>query len=96
MRRAARIDNNQAEIIGALKRVGVSVEIIGKPVDLLLCCRGETSLLEIKNPGRTSSDPESRLTKDQIEFIARWPGKIFFARTADEAVRLVLGERAMA
>lgn len=96
MRRAARTDSNQAEIIDALKRVGVSVEFIGKPLDLLLCCRGETSLMECKNPERTSADPESRLTKDQIEFIARWPGKIYIVRTAEEAVRLVLGPEAMA
>jgi hypothetical protein len=46
-----------------LRRAGISVEIIGKPVDLLICCRGETSVMEIKNP-----DGGDRLTKDQIEF----------------------------
>jgi hypothetical protein len=91
MRRAARVDNNQQSIVDALKRVGVSVEIIGKPVDLLICCRGETALLEVKNP-----DGGDRLTKDQIEFIARWPGKIHIAHSVDEALRLVLGAEAMA
>ena len=74
----------------ALKRVGVSVEIIGKPVDLLICCRGETALMEVKNP-----DGGDRLTKDQIEFIARWPGKVWIAHSVDEALRLVLGAEAM-
>lgn len=96
MRRAARTDSNQAAIIEALKRVGVSVEIIGKPVDLLICCRGQTMLLEVKNPSRTSEQPESRWTKEQAEFFVRWPGKVHIARTAEEAVRLVLGEEAMA
>jgi hypothetical protein len=96
MRRAARVDSNQAEIIEALKRVGVSVEVIGKPLDLLLCVRGETLLLECKNPDRTSADPESRWTKAQAEFIARWPGRVEFARTPEEAVRLVLGAEMMA
>ena len=91
MRRAARVDENQQAIVDALKRVGVSVEIIGKPVDLLICCRGETALLEVKNP-----DGGDRLTKDQVEFIARWPGKIHIARSVDEALRLVLGAEAMA
>ena len=90
MRRAARVDNNQQGIVGALKRVGVSVEIIGKPLDLLICCRGETALLEVKNP-----DGGDRLTKDQIEFIARWPGKIHIAHSVDEALRMVLGDEAM-
>ena len=91
MRRAARVDENQQAIVDALKRVGVSVEIIGKPVDLLICCRGETALLEVKNP-----DGGDRLTKDQVEFIARWPGKIHIARSVEEALRLVLGAEAMA
>lgn len=91
MRRAARTDNNQAAIIDALKKVGVSVEIIGRPLDLLVCCRGETSLMEIKNPDRSE-----QWTKDQVEFIARWPGKIHIARSAEDAVRAVLGEKVLA
>jgi hypothetical protein len=91
MRRAARVDSNQAEIIEALKRVGVSVEIIGRPVDLLVCVRGETLVLEVKNP-----DGRDRITKEQAEFIARWPGRVEFARTPEEAVRIVLGAEVMA
>ena len=91
MRRAARVDENQQAIVDALKRVGVSVEIIGKPVDLLICCRGETALLEVKNP-----DGGDRLTKDQVEFISRWPGKVHIAHSVEEALRLVLGPEAMA
>ena len=91
MRRAARVDENQQAIVDALKRVGVSVEIIGKPVDLLICCRGETALLEVKNP-----DGGDRLTKDQVAFIARWPGRVIVAHSVDEALRLVLGREAMA
>lgn len=95
MRRAANIDKNQPAIVEALRRVGVTVEVIGKPLDLLVCCRGETSLVEVKNPERTSDDPESRLTTAQIEFIARWPGKIHIVRTEEEAVRAVLGDKAL-
>lgn len=90
MRRAAKVDANQAAVIAALKKVGVSVEFIGKPVDLLICCRGETSVLEVKNP-----DGKDQLTKDQVEFIARWPGKVHIARTPQEAVALVLGATVM-
>ncbi len=72
------------------------MEIIRQPVDLLVCCRGETSLMEIKNPDRTSDDPKSRLTKAQIEFIARWPGKIHVVRSEEEAIRAVLGEGVLA
>lgn len=86
MRRAAKVDANQDGIVSALRRCGVSVEVIGKPLDLLVCCRGETSLVEVKN-----SDGRDELTKSQVEFIARWPGKIHIARSEEEALRLVLG-----
>lgn len=89
MRHALKIDENQPEIIKALKAAGVQVEVIGKPVDLLLCCRGETSLMEVKGA-------DGRFTKDQVEFMARWPGKIHVARTPEEAVAMVLGKEAMA
>lgn len=91
MRRAAQIDKNQPAIVEALKRVGVAVELIKKPVDLLICHRGETSLMEVKNP-----DGFDRLTKDQVEFIARWPGKVHIVRSPEEAIRAVLGEKALA
>lgn len=88
MRRAAKIDDNQPEIIRALKAIGVSVEIIGKPLDLLICHKGETALLECKAL-------DGRFTKDQAEFMARWPGKLIVARTAEEAVTAVVGKEVM-
>lgn len=84
--RALKIDANQPEIVKALKAIGVQVEVIGKPVDLLICHQGETAVMEVKNPDG------GRLTKDQIEFIARWPGKVHVVKTPEEAVAAVLGE----
>ena len=91
MRRAAKVDDNQGDIVKALRKIGVSVEVIGKPLDLLICHRGETALMEVKN-----LDGRNAYTKEQVEFIARWPGKIHTARTVDEALRAVLGDKAMA
>ena len=91
MRRAARVDDNESVIVDALRKAGVSVEQIKKPVDLLICHLGETSLMEVKNP-----DGKDRLTKDQIDFIARWPGKIHVVRTVQEAFIAVLGKEVMA
>jgi hypothetical protein len=86
----------------ALKDAGIASESIGKPVDLIVwgpawCphCNGrlpdgKTELMEVKNPlGKDS------LTKDQVEFMARWPGKIHVARSPEEAVSLVIGAEAM-
>lgn len=87
MRNAAKTDSNQADIVKALRDIGVSVEYIKKPVDLLVCHKGETALMEVKNP-----DGADRLTKDQVEFIARWPGKLHVVRSPEEAVKAVLGD----
>lgn len=86
MRHAAKTDDNQAEVVKALRSVGVSVEYIKLPMDLLICHRGETALMEIKTQ-------DGRLTKDQVEFIARWPGKIHVVRSPQEAVNAVIGEQ---
>ena len=85
LRRAAKVDANQAEVVEALRKVGVQVEIIGFPVDLLCCDqRGRLSLIEIKTE-------DGRLTKQQVEFIQRWPGEVHIVRGPQEAVRAALG-----
>jgi hypothetical protein len=48
MRRAARVDENQAQIISALRAAGAYVWIVGLPVDLLVGYRNHTYLVEIK------------------------------------------------
>lgn len=87
MRRAAKIDANQTAIVDRLRACSVSVEIIGKPLDLLICHQGQTALMEVKNP-----EGKNEFTKDQVEFLARWPGKVHIVRSPDEALRAVLGE----
>ena len=91
MRRAARTDDNQDVIVKALRQIGVAVEVIKKPVDLLVHYRGETALMEVKN-----ADGFDRFTKDQVEFIARWPGKIHVVRTVTEAIAVMVGKEALA
>lgn len=84
MRRAAKVDHTQKAVVDALRRCGVSVEIIGKPVDLLICHRGETALMEVKN-----RDGKNQFTKDQVEFISRWPGKVHVVHSVDDAIRVL-------
>ena len=85
MRRAARVDANQAEVVEALRSCGVAVEIIGFPVDLLCCDqRGVVHLVEIKTE-------EGKLTKQQVEFIATWPGTVHIVRGPQEALKAVVG-----
>ena len=85
------MDGNQTEILKALRRVGVSAEYIKQPFDLVVFNprKRETAFVECKML-------EGRMTKAQLEFMSRWPGKIYVVRSAEDAVRQVLGEEAMA
>lgn len=94
MRRAAKRDANEPDIVKALRDVGVQVEILNEPLDLAVCpllgpYAKQSWFMEVKNPDGGS------LTKKQIEFIARWPGRIDIVETSTEALRCVLGEEAM-
>lgn len=91
MRRAAKVDANQSMVMKALRAIGAAVEVIGEPVDLLVFFRGEVSLMEVKN-----KEGRNQLTKQQVAFIARWPGRVHIIRSPQEAVAAVVGEKAMA
>jgi hypothetical protein len=68
MRRAARVDSNQDQVIVALRAAGAYVWIIGLPVDLLVGYRGHTMLMEVK------TGPKKPLTALQHAFFANWTG----------------------
>lgn len=89
MRHAARADATQAEIVKALRACGCSVYVAKLPLDLLVCVRGETLLVEVKEEG-------GRLTKVQEAFLETWPGRVEIVRGPVEAVSKVLGAKAMA
>lgn len=81
-----RSDANQSLVVDALRKVGVSVEVIGRPVDLLVYSkRNGMLLMEVKNPNG------GKLTKDQVEFIARWPGPIHVVETVEQALQIAVG-----
>ena len=71
MRRAAKVDANQAMLIEALRSMGASVYVIGEPVDLLVGYAGKTCAVEVKNP---KSSRGKILTRQQIEFFAEFKG----------------------
>jgi phosphoserine phosphatase len=68
MRRAARVDENQKEIVQALRDAGCYVWIIGLPVDLLVGYQQHTFLMEIKTTFK------KRLTGLQADFFQNWAG----------------------
>lgn len=70
MRRAARVDANQAEVVTALRQAGARVWIIGLPVDLLVGHRGRLLLMEIKDGSKVQS--ARKKTALQAEFFREW------------------------
>jgi len=68
MRYAARVDQNQDQIVSTLRAAGAYVWVIGLPVDLLVGYKGHTFLVECK------SGPKRRLTPLQADFFENWSG----------------------
>lgn len=84
--RAAKVDANQAEIVKALRKCGISVQStasMGKGFPDLVAGKGAlTWLIEVKSE-------KGKLTQDQVEFISAWRGKVHIARSVDDALRIV-------
>ena len=88
MRRAARIDANQTDIVQALLGAGYSVQSLagvgcGCP-DLLVGAMGTNVLLEIKNPETTRGQTRETL-EAQKKFSAFWQGQLAVVTTIEEA-----------
>ena len=91
MRRAAKVDANQAKIVQTLRAIGASVahlHALGKGVpDILVGYHGKNYLIEIKDGLRKPS--ERRLTKDEQAFADEWRGQVGTAHSTDEALAIV-------
>lgn len=89
-RYAARVDENQKEIVDALEKIGCSVIVIGRPVDLLVGYRAHNFLIECKNPdSRYGSKDEG--TPTQRNFFKAWKGQVRKVWSPEEAIELVTG-----
>lgn len=92
MRRAAKIDANQPEIVRELSARGASVQSLsgvgaGVP-DLLVGYRGVTYLLEVKDGAKPPSARE--LTLEQIDWHVEWRGgPCVVVNSADEALAAI-------
>lgn len=84
IRRAARVDANQAQIVSALRAAGAYVWIIGLPVDLLVGHEGKMYLVEVKN------GPKKTLTRLQQDFFSNWcGGGLHRIDNAEEALNMI-------
>jgi hypothetical protein len=91
MRRAAKVDANQAEIVEALRKIGASVQSLhavgqGCP-DLLVGWRGIVSLLEVKDGSKPPS--ARKLTEDQVKWHAEWRGQVAVVENVEQAIEAI-------
>lgn len=91
MRRAAKIDRNQPEVVEKLREIGASVQIlsaVGKGCpDLLVGYQERNWLLEIKDGELPPS--ARKLTPDQLGWHGEWRGQVTVVDSWQMAVLLV-------
>jgi hypothetical protein len=85
------VDENQPEIVAALRKIGASVQPLhavgsGCP-DILVGWRGMNTILEIKDGAKPPS--ARKLTPDQVEWHANWRGQVAVVETVEEAIAAV-------
>ena len=79
MRRAARIDDNQNEIVKALREFGASVLIVSQLkncFDILVGYEGRNYIMEIKDGSKSPS--KIKLTEGEKKFMESWKGGPYF------------------
>lgn len=91
MRRAAKVDRNQAEIVAALRAVGASVQPLhavgqGCP-DLAVGFRGTIYFLEVKDGALAPSD--RKLTPAQVKWHRDWRGHVAVVLSVEDAMRVI-------
>ena len=72
MRRAARRDDNEKEIVLALRKAGAYVKFLDDPCDLLVGYQGRSILFEVKDGNKPPS--ARKLTPNEQEFHDNWTG----------------------
>lgn len=91
MRRAAKVDANQEQIVSALRAAGAIVQslaAIGKGCpDLLVSFRGNLFLLEVKDGNKRPS--EQKLTKDQLTWHQAWGALVEVVNSPEQALRAI-------
>jgi hypothetical protein len=93
MRRAARTDVNQTQLVKALRQMGATVAItssLGKGFpDLTIGYKGLNILIEVKDGTKPPS--HQKLTPDETEFHSTWRGNVVTINSIDGAIKLLEG-----
>lgn len=91
MRRAAKVDANQDQVVSALRAAGAQVQslaAIGKGApDLLVSFRGNLHLLEVKDGSLSPS--RQKLTEDQRTWHQAWGAVVEVVNSPEQALRAI-------
>ena len=91
MRKAAKIDANQKQIVEALRKAGCSVQslaTVGKGYpDLIVGRHGRNFLIEVKDGAKVPS--ARKLTNDEKRWHDNWQGHVAVVEDVNEALKLV-------
>ncbi len=91
MRRIARTDDNQQQIVKQLRKLGCSVAItsmIGKGFpDFIVGYKGRNYMIELKDGKRKPS--EKGLTMDEAKFFTAWKGSVCKCENIDEILKYI-------
>lgn len=89
MRRAAKADGNQPQIVKAFRQLGFSVahtHTIGKGFpDIVVGRNGINTLVEIKDGDKVKS--QKQLTADEKEFHENWRGTIIIIESVEDVIK---------
>jgi hypothetical protein len=92
MRRNARVDDNQTEIVNVLRGFGASVLITSQlknAFDILVGYEGVNYIMEIKDGKKPPS--QRRLTKGEQKFKDEWlGGEYYVVHSPQEAINIIL------
>ena len=91
MRKKARVDANQKEIVKQLRDLGVSVlhtHQLGRSApDLILGYRNENFMIELKDGNKTKS--QQKLTPDEIKFQCEWGGNYAVCNSIEQILTTI-------
>lgn len=91
MRRQAKVDANQAEIVRALRQAGATVQSLapvgdGVP-DLLVGWQGKNILMEVKDSNQPPS--KRKLTTDEHSWHQNWRGTAYIVESIRDAMMVL-------
>ena len=89
MRRSARVDENQPEIVSAFRTLGWAVLIISQLkncCDIFVSKNGRTIAVEIKDGTKPKS--KQKLTEGEISFKNEWQGEYAIVTSIDDVIKI--------